>query len=406
MKYTSKLFVSKFSVSKFFSIVLSLFLLNGCSLLELKIESQSVPLTTAELNTRILTREYSKHFFSEVESAADQISATYPKDDTLHQSYVLLWKIHAEEGLQRAAYQVSPKIALIDTWVFAAQMEQFFSPEGKGSELFDGDVAFKTSQVLNDDIKNMAEKLLSSSESNDAQDFITAFVTEHPFENVMMRRTPALKAWLAHQNIDETEAVATLGTMPEALGDVSDRLGLVSEQTPKIMTWKAQLIAMNSNLSGTDINKTMESLRQTSESFQDFVKNNPEYMQNLAEQMSLQLQPLLDDLDLKTDDKLNQLSAERIALEAMVARERKELVNMVERERNAIAIIVSQEREKFTQDLDKVSQDVLTLAMDKVIDLIKSTIIYFILFILAIFFAPLGLGYFLGKRAAVKKTVV
>ena len=99
--------------SKFFSIFLSLFVLNGCSLLELKIESQSVPLTTAELNTRILTRAYSKHFFSEVESAADEISAMYPKDDTLHQSYVLLWKIHAEEGLQHAAYQVSPTISLI-----------------------------------------------------------------------------------------------------------------------------------------------------------------------------------------------------------------------------------------------------------------------------------------------------
>ncbi|KAB2824466.1 chemotaxis protein [Aliivibrio finisterrensis] len=401
MKYTSQLFASKF-----FSIVLSLLLLNGCSLLELKIESQSEPLTTVELNTRILTREYSKHFFSEVESAADEISATYPKEDSLHQSYVLLWKIHAEEGLQQAAYQVSPKIALIDTWIFAAQMKQFFSPQGKGSGLFEGDVDFQTSQLLNNDIENMAEKLLPSSEFSDAQDFIKGFVAEHPFDSLMMRRTPALKAWLAHQNIDETEAVATLGTMPEALGDVSDRLGLVSEQMPKIMTWKAQLIAINSNVNANDINKTMESLRHTSESFQDFVKNNPEYMQNLVEQMSVQLQPLLDDLDMKTDDKLNQLSAERVALEIMVARERQELVNMVERERKAIAIIVSQEREKFTQDLDKVSQDVLTLAVDKVIDLIKSTIIYFILFILAIFFAPLGLGYFLGKRAAIKKTVI
>ena len=40
--------------------------------------------------------------------------------------------------------------------------------------------------------------------------------------------------------------------------------------------------------------------------------------------------------------------------------------------------------------------------MDKVIELIKSTIIYFILFIVAIFFAPLGLGYMLGKRTQLK----
>lgn len=393
--------------SKFFSalLFLSLFMLNGCSLLEIKLESDAVPLTTTELNTRILTREYSKHFFSAVESAADEVALLYPKEDVLHHSYVLLWKIHAEEGLQAAAYQVSPKVALIDTWVFSAQMAHFFSPDGKGQALFETDIPYQTSQMLYADIESIAEKLLPGSEFRTSKAFVAEFVEQHPLHDLMMRRTPALKSWLAHHNIEETEAVATLGTMPEALGDVSDRLGLVSEQTPKIMTWKAELIAINSNIKSGDVNKALESFRRTSESFEDFVKNNPEYMQNLAEQMTLQFQPLLDDLDMKTDDKLQQLSAERMALEMMVARERQEFVNMVERERNAIALIVTQEREKFTQDIDQVSQDVLTLAMDKLIELIKSTIIYFILFILVIFFAPLGLGYFLGKRAAVKRII-
>ena len=389
--------------TKFFSIALSLFFLNGCSLLEIKLESQSIPLTTLELNTRILTREYSKHFFSEVESAADEIASSYPKDDTVHQSYVLLWKIHAEEGLQRAAYPASPNIALIDSWVFSAQMEQFFSTDGKGADLFDGDIDFQTSKNLRINIETLAEKLLSTSEFSVATKFVTKFVANNSFDSITMLRTPALKAWLSHQNIDETEAVATLGSMPEALGDVSDRLGLVSEQTPKIMTWKAQLIAMNSSINGNDINKTMEVLRDTSESFQDFVKNNPEYMQNLAEQMSLQLQPLLDDLDSKADDKLNQLSAERIALEVMIARERQEIAMIVAQERQAIAALVSKERENLAQNIDEISQNALALMMDKVMELIKSTIAYFILFILAIFFAPLGLGYFLGQRVSIKK---
>jgi RNA polymerase-interacting CarD/CdnL/TRCF family regulator len=159
------------------------------------------------------------------------------------------------------------------------------------------------------------------------------------------------------------------------------------------MTWKAQLIAMNSSISGEQLTATLQSLQATSESFQDFVENNPEYMENLAEQMVLQLQPLVKDIDARTAARLDQLSLERQALEEMVARERAE-----------IALIVSAEREKFTQDLDKVSQDVLTLAMDKLVELIKSTIIYFVLFIVAIFFAPLGLGYLLGKRSAVKKS--
>ncbi|USD41957.1 chemotaxis protein [Vibrio sp. SCSIO 43135] len=374
---------------------------SGCSLLEVKLDSQTTPLTKQELNMRILTREYAQLFFTQVEQSADEISATYDSQDTVHQSYVLLWKINAEEGLQSAAYQASPTAALIDSWVFTYQMDQFFQSEA-GSTLFLGDSAQATSARLLTEIDALAKSLLKGDVYRSSKEFVEQFSSEQPFTDLTFFRTPAYRPWLAHSGIAEDEAVTTLGTMPEAMGDVSDRLSLVTEQTPKIMNWKAQLIAMNSSVSGEEFTATMESFRKTSESFQDFVANNPEYMRNLAEQMAIELQPLVNDIDAKTDAKLVQLSGERAALEAMVARERAELVDMIERERKAIAVIVATEREKFTQDIDKVSQDVLTLAMDKLVSLIKSTIIYFVLFIIAIFFAPLGLGYMLGKRAAVK----
>ncbi|MGY5541013.1 chemotaxis protein [Vibrio brasiliensis] len=378
------------------SSVIWLFLLllplSGCSLLEVKLDSQTTPLTQQELNMRLLTREYTQQYFSQVEQAADTIAANYQPQDKVNQSYVLLWKINAEEGLQRSAYQVSPTAALIDSWVFTEQMNQFFN-SGAGSELFVTSDAKQVSQRLSQEIDNLAHSLLKGSRYNTTKTFVAEFAAKHPFEDLSFIRTPAYRAWLEANQISESDAVSTLGTMPEALGDVSDRLSLVSEQTPKIMTWKAQLIAMNSSISGEQLTATLQSLQATSESFQDFVENNPEYMENLAKQMAIQLQPLVNDIDVRTSARLDQLSLERQALEEMVARERAE-----------IALIVSAEREKFTQDLDKVSQDVLTLAMDKLVELIKSTIIYFVLFIVAIFFAPLGLGYLLGKRSAVKKS--
>ncbi|EGA67669.1 chemotaxis protein [Vibrio brasiliensis] len=378
--------------SSVFWLLLLLLPLSGCSLLEVKLDSQTTPLTQQELNMRLLTREYTQQFFSQVEQAADTIAANYDPQDKLNQSYVLLWKINAEEGLQRAAYQVSPTAALIDSWVFTEQMNQFFN-SGAGSELFTTSEAKQVSQTLAQEVDKLAKSLLKGSSYKATKQFVIDFAAQHPFEDLSFIRTPAYRAWLEANQISETEAVSTLGTMPEALGDVSDRLSLVSEQTPKLMTWKAQLIAMNSSISGEQLTATLQSLQATSESFQDFVENNPEYMENLAEQMALQLQPLVKDIDARTAARLDQLSLERQALEEMVARERAE-----------IALIVSAEREKFTQDLDKVSQDVLTLAMDKLVELIKSTIIYFVLFIVAIFFAPLGLGYLLGKRSAVKKS--
>ncbi|MFW1374398.1 chemotaxis protein [Vibrio parahaemolyticus] len=367
--------------------------LSGCSLLEVKIDSQTVPLTKQELNMRILTREYALQFFAQVEQAADVLQEQYDPNDKVNQSYVLLWKINAEEGLQAAAYQVSPMAALIDTWVFTHQMNQFYAT-GAGRDIFATDEAKKVSAHLANEVDQLAQSLLKKEVYDKTKLFVADFVRQYPFADLSMIRTPAYRAWLEANQISEEDAVTTLGTMPEALGDVSDRLSLVSEQTPKIMTWKAQLLALNSSASIEKVNAALNSLQVTADSMRDFIDNNPEYMRYLAEQMAVELQPLVDDIDQKTEARLSQLGEERQALEEMVARERQE-----------IALIITHEREKFAQDMDRVSQEVVNLAMTKLIELVKSTIVYFILFIAAIFFAPLGLGYVLGKRAVVKTKV-
>ncbi|EJG0619519.1 chemotaxis protein [Vibrio parahaemolyticus] len=367
--------------------------LSGCSLLEVKIDSQTVPLTKQELNMRILTREYALQFFAQVEQAADVLQEQYDPNDKVNQSYVLLWKINAEEGLQAAAYQVSPMAALIDTWVFTHQMNQFYAT-GAGRDIFATDEAKQVSAHLANEVDQLAQSLLKKEVYDKTKLFVADFVRQYPFADLSMIRTPAYRAWLEANQISEENAVTTLGTMPEALGDVSDRLSLVSEQTPKIMTWKAQLLALNSSASIEKVNAALNSLQVTADSMRDFIDNNPEYMRYLAEQMAVELQPLVEDIDQKTEARLSQLGEERQALEDMVARERQE-----------IALIITHEREKFAQDMDRVSQEVVNLAMTKLIELVKSTIVYFILFIAAIFFAPLGLGYVLGKRAAVKTKV-
>ncbi|ENP0849562.1 chemotaxis protein [Vibrio parahaemolyticus] len=367
--------------------------LSGCSLLEVKIDSQTVPLTKQELNMRILTREYALQFFAQVEQAADVLQEQYDPNDKVNQSYVLLWKINSEEGLQAAAYQVSPMAALIDTWVFTHQMNQFYAT-GAGRDIFATDEAKQVSAHLANEVDQLAQSLLKKEVYDKTKLFVADFVKQYPFADLSMIRTPAYRAWLEANQISEEDAVTTLGTMPEALGDVSDRLSLVSEQTPKIMTWKAQLLALNSSASIEKVNAALNSLQVTADSMRDFIDNNPEYMRYLAEQMAVELQPLVEDIDQKTEARLSQLGEERQALEDMVARERQE-----------IALIITHEREKFAQDMDRVSQEVVNLAMTKLIELVKSTIVYFILFIAAIFFAPLGLGYVLGKRAAVKTKV-
>ncbi|MEZ9479199.1 chemotaxis protein [Vibrio splendidus] len=386
----------RFSSRRWMVLVLSV-VLSGCSLLEVKLDTQTTPLTQQELNARIMTREYAKMFFMRVEDSADLIAQSYPADDTLHQSYVLLWKIHAEQGLQQAAYQASPMSALIDSWVFTAQMNQFYR-QGDGADLFATDDAVETARFLDQEAEKLAKGVLNSSDFKNSKVFVAQFAASHPFKDLTFRSTPAYREWLSYLGKDESQIVQSLGTMPEAMSDASDRLSLMADQTPKLMSWKAELVALNSSLTGEDLSMTLESLRQTSASMQDFIENNPEYMQTLASIMSTKMQPLLNDLSDKTDQKLAMLTEERVALEKMVTREREALVEMIEKERIEIAGIVTSERELFTQDLDRVSQEVVVLAIDKLMALIKSVIIYFILFILVVFFAPLGIGYWLGKR--------
>ncbi|MEZ9884433.1 DHH family phosphoesterase [Vibrio splendidus] len=386
----------RFSSRRWMVLVLSI-VLSGCSLLEVKLDTQTTPLTQQELNARIMTREYAKMFFMRVEDSADLIAQSYPADDTLHQSYVLLWKIHAEQGLQQAAYQASPMSALIDSWVFTAQMNQFYR-QGDGADLFATDDAVETARFLDQEAEKLAKGVLSSSDFKNSKVFVAQFAASHPFKDLTFRSTPAYREWLSYLDKDESQIVQSLGTMPEAMSDASDRLSLMAYQTPKLMSWKAELVALNSSLTGEDLSMTLESLRQTSASMQDFIENNPEYMQTLASIMSTEMQPLLNDLSDKTDQKLAMLTEERVALEKMVTREREALLEMIAKERIEIAGIVTSERELFTQDLDRVSQEVVVLAIDKLMELIKSVIIYFILFILVVFFAPLGIGYWLGKR--------
>ncbi|PHX07563.1 hypothetical protein [Vibrio splendidus] len=386
----------RFSSRRWMVLVLSV-VLSGCSLLEVKLDTQTTPLTQQELNARIMTREYAKMFFMRVEDSADLIAQSYPADDTLHQSYVLLWKIHAEQGLQQAAYQTSPMSALIDSWVFTARMNQFYR-QGDGADLFATDDAVETARFLDQEAEKLAKGVLSSSDFKNSKVFVAQFAASHPFKDLTFRSTPAYREWLSYLDKDESQIVQSLGTMPEAMSDASDRLSLMADQTPKLMSWKAELVALNSSLTGEDLSMTLESLRQTSASMQDFIENNPEYMQTLASIMSTEMQPLLNDLSDKTDQKLAMLTEERVALEKMVTREREALVEMIAKERIEIAGIVTSERELFTQDLDRVSQEVVVLAIDKLMELIKSVIIYFILFILVVFFAPLGIGYWLGKR--------
>ncbi|QFU21966.1 chemotaxis protein [Shewanella eurypsychrophilus] len=367
----------------------------ACSLLEVKLESGVVPLPQDQLNMRVFSRDFSRSFYSQVEQTADQIArADLDDEDNIYlKSNALMWKIYSEQALQRSIFQTSPVAAMVDTWALTAQMKDFYET-GAGKELF-GDhqgLAIETSKALEAEFERTAKGFLPRGDFNKNREFIQQYAAAHPIMDMTFSRQSAFNNWLAFREINEFEAVTTFGSVPEVMSDISDRMAMISEQMPKILGWKAELYAMHSNINADEVQATLVSISETSARFQQLMAQSPEMMQNLAVDMRRELSPLLQQLSDSTDDKLAQLSVERQALELMIKNERQALEEMVARERVAVAA-----------NLDEISKHTVEVVFQELTKTLKSLILYFVLFLLVVFFAPLGLGVWLGKRMGNKK---
>ena len=379
------------SLKTAFSILIVTLLLGACSLLQIKLETGTVPLTKEELKMRVMTRDFTLVFFNAIENTADEIIAKAGDRDL--QTYALLWKIRAIEGVQQTVYQTSPVAGMVDTWVYVQQMTDYFTT-GPGKDLFGEyqENVVVTSDAMLTELETLAQITFGDIRAASTKTFVEKHAKLQAFNNISFSHTPSFGAWLEYHEIKADDAVPNLGTMPEAFGDLSDRMSSISNQIPKIIAWKAELLARNSQFSAEQLNQTLANINRTSEKLQDVIDNNPEYMSYLAAEMRKELEPLLDQLDDTADDTLKKITVEREALEAMVARERAELEEMVARERANV-----------TKELDKISQNVVTVALEKIQDLIKGVLVYFIIFILVIFFAPFAIGYRIGKKVAKKQ---
>ncbi|MEZ9595282.1 chemotaxis protein [Shewanella sp. 10N.261.52.F9] len=375
---------------RFCVVAVAAVLLNACSLLEVKLESGIEPLPKDQLNMRVFSRDFSTVFYSQVESAADLIERN--TDSIPVQSNTLMWKINAEQNLQHTIFQASPTAAMVDTWVFTEQMAQFFDT-GAGKNLFaeQQSAAVETSKNLRDQFERTVQKLGGTNFKKN-KEFVKQYVASHPIKDMAFARESAFTDWLEFHQISEFDAVTTFGTVPEVMSDISDRMAMIAEQMPKILGWKAELYALHSNINADEIQRTLTSISDTSAKFQQLMAQSPEMMQSLAVDMRKELTPLLAQLSADTDDKLKQLSVERQALELMVKNERQALEAMVARERAAAAV-----------DLEQISQNAVEVVFQEITKTLKSLILYFVLFLVVVFFAPLGLGVWLGKRMQVKK---
>jgi hypothetical protein len=347
-------------------------LFNQCSLIT--IESKDDPLSTRELNARILTHEFGTEFFNMVDAATDSIITQ--SDDGLIQLNALRWKINAVSACQNANFHASPMYALIDTWVFTAQMNEFFKT-GHGRTLFEEfqPEVLATSEELASAIRDITQSVSSRRDFTRHQQFVQEYVRSNPFETIDFSRESIKPEWQEFWGIDDSTAVESVGTLAQVVSDLTSRTTSFTEQVPSQAGWKAELMFRQTGMSTDEIIDTMDSLAQLIDKMAFVVENGPVLLDTTMIRMRQEMIPLIRAIDKKWTETLFIFSKERL-----------EITKALQVERAAIM-----------KDLDTTTQALADRAFEYLKVVIKQVLIFAIIIIIVILGLPFLMGYLVGK---------
>jgi hypothetical protein len=347
----------------------------SCSLVSLK--SPEKPLSTRDLNARILTHEYSAHFITAVEQSADQISAASSDAQVRHNT--LRWKIAAADRSERAASQIAPMMALLDSWALALQMQQYLA-EGDGDRLFGSEqsLAVGTASDLAAEIQALATKLSDSKEFEQYRQFVDDYARENPFKSLDFARPSIVDLW-ADKNGAKTALVDSLGTVPEALADAGDLLRMYGGSASSQMLWKAQLAAQDAGLGGNEVQTSLRDLERRVAQLSDVASGMPGRVQGMVDVAS-------DRFNSSWSELLHTLHSESGTLTTSLRIERAAAVEAVDKERAAVAL-----------DASHIAEQVINQAGEQLRQALREALLLVIVLTIIVLGLPFAAGYLLGR---------
>ena len=355
----------------------------GCSLVSLK--SPERPLSNRDLNTRILTREFSYHFISAVEQRADEIADS--EGDPRIIASALRWKIGAAMESQRAAMRLAPQMSLIDTWALASQMKVFLSPGSPGGSLFGSHqvAALSIASELEEDAHTLARSLIPARELEKDQVFVEMYTREHPLTSLDFVRASVVELWTQSQGV-EIKLVDSLGTIPEAMADVSDRLKISSEALASQAMWRTQLALRDSGYSGNDIRSALRQLDDRLAKVSATAENAPQLMHDAVADVRRSVFDALDRVDRSSAAMIEKLRVEREALTEDLHNERDTLVTAADTQRKALA-----------EDVSRIADQVVKSSGEQVRSLAREVLLLLIVLAIVVLALPFWAGYMVGR---------
>jgi hypothetical protein len=348
--------------------------LPGCSLVSLK--SPEKPLSTRDLNARVLTHDFSGRFVAAVEQAADEIAAG--TDNPTVQRNTLRWKIAASSASRRAASQIAPMPSLLDTWALTIQMNEFLDG-GSGKSVFGAGQpnAVAVSASLVQEAREIVRRVTGTREFEHDRQLVEDFARLHPIASLDFARVSILDRWMPDGD-GKTRLVDSLGTVPEAMAEAGDVLRMYGDTAPSQMLWRAQLAAQESGVN-KDMQTALKRLDERLARLSDMADATPELVHGVVRDVRGQL-------DASWREMMNTIHTESVALSARVGTERQAAMSAVDAERAAVAA-----------DAAGIAHQAVIDAGNEIRRLVREALLLVIVLAIVILGLPFAAGYFVGR---------
>ncbi len=171
-----------------------------------------------------------------IESAADDIATA--STDRAVQDAALDWKIEAVPAMRDALFIPSPSLALMDAWVFAHQMSDYFDAGPGHARLgaFSGRAA-AACVALEADLTRVAASATVSGDVSAAREFVRKWAAAHPITGTIAAREPVLS--VDFRDLSESLLVGeSAAEIAVAFDDLNRQLASYSTQLPRQARWE------------------------------------------------------------------------------------------------------------------------------------------------------------------------
>jgi hypothetical protein len=357
--------------------------LGGCSLLTIK--SPERPLSTRDLNTRLLTRELSTQFVSAVELCADDVALNEKGPAVLENT--LRWEIAAVTGSRRAVMQTAPLMSLLDSWALSVQMAAFTEPGAPGGALFgaDQECVRKVSHGYASSSAELAQRLLPAREFSADKEFVETYAREHPLEDLRFARVSVVEQW-SRQKGAELKLIDSVGTVPEALTDVADRLQIYGDMLPAQVVWKTQLAVRQSGYSSSDVQSLLKELDARLAAMTAVADAAPEHVQDAVADLRGTLLEVIARMDAAAAATITRVGIERVALVADLTAERAATLAAVDAQRRAV-----------TLDAARIGKELVLSTGEQARRLAREVLLWLIVLAVLVISLPFVAGYLVGR---------